>query len=383
MNSDERYMKRALSLAGRGECRVTPNPMVGAVIVRDGRIIGEGYHRCCGREHAEINALRAASEPVEGATVYVTLEPCSHHGRTPPCVEALIKHKPARVVIGTPDPNPLVAGTGIAALGRAGIRTTVGVLESRCRALNERFFKFMETGRPFVTLKFAQTLDGRIATHTGHSRWISSPPSLAFAHRLRSSHDAILVGAGTVLADDPELTVRLVRGHNPLRVVVDGSLRIPLKARILQDLSTAGTLVAVTERASRQKIEQIRQKGADVLQVSKDAAGRVDLSDLFIALGRKGITSVLVEGGAGVITSVLRERLADRIVVVVAPKIVGRGIEAVGDLGIRRMEDSLGLAWRRIFRRGNDMIFDGRLRDRPMPPGNSDALSGDSENLHK
>lgn len=364
MDSDERYMKRALSLAGRGECRVTPNPMVGAVIVRDGRIIGEGYHRCCGREHAEINALRAASEPVEGATVYVTLEPCSHHGRTPPCVEAIIKHKPARVVIGTKDPNPLVAGDGIAALERAGIRTTVGVLESRCRALNERFFTFMETRRPFVTLKFAQTLDGRIATCTGHSRWISSPPSLVFAHRLRSVHDAILVGAGTVIADDPELTVRLVRGRNPLRVVVDGSLRIPLKARILQDVSAAGTLVAVTERASKRKVDQIRHKGVDVLEVSKNAAGCVNLSELFIALGRKGITSVLVEGGAGVITSVLRERLADRIVVVVAPMIVGRGIEAVGDLAIKKMEDSLGLAWQRIFRRGDDMIFDGRLRER-------------------
>lgn len=367
MDNDEFYMRRALSLARKGACRVSPNPMVGAVIVRDGRIIAEGYHRCCGEEHAEISALRKASEPVAGATIYVTLEPCSHHGRTPPCVEALIRVRPARVVIGTMDPNPLVAGAGIAALEKAGIRTTVGILESRCRALNERFFKYMETGHPFITLKFAQTMDGRIATCTGHSRWISSPPSLAFAHRLRSTHDAILVGAGTVMEDDPELTVRLVRGRNPLRIVVDAGLRIPVEARILQNQNAAQTLVAVTGRAPIQSIRQIGGKGIEILHVPENAAGGVDLANLFAILGRKGITSVLVEGGARVITSVLKEQLADRIVVVVAPKILGKGIEAVGDLNIRRMEDSLGLTWRKVFRRGDDMIFDGILLNREAP----------------
>jgi len=367
MNDDERYMRRALSLAGRGACRVSPNPMVGAVIVRDGRIIGEGYHRCCGEEHAEINALRSAAEPVEGATVYVTLEPCSHYGRTPPCSEALISRRPARVVIGTRDPNPLVSGAGIAALERAGIATTVGVLESRCRALNERFFTYMETGRPFVTLKFAQTLDGRIATSTGHSRWVSSPPSLAFAHRLRSTHDAILVGIGTVLTDDPELTVRLVRGRNPLRVVVDAGLRIPLEARLLQSRDAAGTLVAVTGRAPQRKIRQVLRTGAEVLEVPGDGRDRVDLAGLIALLGRRGISSVLVEGGARVITTVLQERLADRIVVVVAPKILGRGIDAVGDLNIRRMDEAVGLTWRKVFRRGEDVIFDGILRNHEAP----------------
>ncbi len=368
MDSDESYMRRALSLARRGACRVTPNPMVGAVIVRGGRIIGEGYHRCCGEEHAEINALRKASESVEGSTVYVTLEPCSHHGRTPPCAEALIDKRPARVVIGTPDPNPLVAGAGIAALEKAGIRTTVGVLEYQCRVLNERFFKYMETGRPFITLKFAQTMDGRIATCTGHSRWISSPPALTLAHRLRSTHDAILVGIGTVLKDDPELTVRRVKGRNPLRVVVDAGLRIPMGAKLLRNQEEARTVLAVTARAPQKKIQQVLRSGIDILHVPEDVQSRVDLAELFLLLGRKGITSVLVEGGAGVITSVLQERLADRIVVVVAPKILGNGIEAVGDLNIRNMEEAIGLTWRKVFRRGEDMVFDGVLRDRKVSP---------------
>jgi len=204
--TDERYMKMALGLAKRGAPWASPNPLVGSVIVRNDRIIGKGWHRCCGENHAEINAIENATEPVQGSTVYITLEPCSHHGRTPPCVERLLSEKPARVVIGTVDPNPLVSGRGVAALKRHGIETRVGVLEDQCREINEAFFKFIRTRIPFVTLKFAQSLDGKIATSTGHSRWISSEPSRVFAHRLRSLHDAILVGSGTVTKDDPELT---------------------------------------------------------------------------------------------------------------------------------------------------------------------------------
>jgi diaminohydroxyphosphoribosylaminopyrimidine deaminase/5-amino-6-(5-phosphoribosylamino)uracil reductase len=197
--SDECYMRRALMLARRGEGRVSPNPLVGAVIVRNDRIIGEGYHRRCGENHAEINAIENATEAVAGADFYITLEPCSHFGRTAPCVDTLLACRPGRVIVGTTDPNPLVSGKGIRALALRGIETKIGVLDEACRRLNEVFFKYIRTGLPFVTVKFAQTLDGRIATATGHSRWISSPPSLRFAHRLRSGHDAILVGAGTVL----------------------------------------------------------------------------------------------------------------------------------------------------------------------------------------
>ena len=213
--TDEFYMKRALRLARRGEAWVSPNPMVGAVIVRRGRIIGEGYHQKFGGNHAEINAISHASEPIKGATIYINLEPCTHYGKTPPCIDSVIAAKPARVVIGTPDPNPAVAGKGIEALKRHGIKTTVGILEEACKEFNERFLKFMRTGIPFVTLKFAQSIDGRIATASGHSRWISSEQSLKFAHALRSHHDAVLVGSGTLSKDDPELTVRLVRGQKP------------------------------------------------------------------------------------------------------------------------------------------------------------------------
>lgn len=361
-SGDGFYMRRALKLAKRGECRVSPNPMVGAVIVRGNRIIGEGYHRCCGEDHAEIMAIKNLTETMNGATVYVTLEPCSHYGKTPPCVNALVAQKPARVVIGTKDPNPLVAGKGIAILKRHGIRTDVGVLENDCRELNERFFKYMQTGRPFVTLKFAQTIDGRIATATGHSRWISSPASLKYAHRLRSSHDAILVGIGTVMQDDPELTVRLVRGRNPLRVVVDPRLRIPMDARVLKDQDKAGTIIIATSSDDEEKLNHIREMGVEIICADADAQGRVDIEKLLSMLGERGISSLLVEGGASVITTFIKKRLVDRLLIVVAPKFVGKGIEAIGDLGIKSMEDARLVSCVKVHKKGDDLIIDGKLK---------------------
>ncbi|MFH1080960.1 MAG: bifunctional diaminohydroxyphosphoribosylaminopyrimidine deaminase/5-amino-6-(5-phosphoribosylamino)uracil reductase RibD [Pseudomonadota bacterium] len=359
--TDEFYMKRALQLARRGEKWVSPNPMVGAVIVKHGRIIGEGYHRRFGDDHAEIGALRSASESVEGSTVYITLEPCCHHGKTPPCIESVIACKPARVVIGMPDPNPLVCGGSIERLGKSGIPTTVGVLEAQGRHLNERFIRFMQTRIPFVTLKFAQTLDGRIATTAGHSRWISSPASLKFAHTLRAVHDAIIVGSGTIVEDDPELTVRLVKGRNPARIVVDTRLNLSPDAAVLKNQDKAKTIVAVTEAADRNKLKKLDRMGIETIMVESDAQRHVDLGKLLIVLGRRNISSVLVEGGAAVITSVLQQRLADRIVVVVAPKIVGKGIEAVGDLGIRLMDDALKLSISQVIRKDGDLILDGRI----------------------
>ena len=359
--TDEFYMKRALHLAQRGEKWVSPNPMVGAVIVQHNRIIGEGYHRRFGGDHAEINALRSASDSVAGSTIYVTLEPCCHQGKTPPCVESLIAGNPARVVIGMPDPNPLVCGGGIKRLYRQGIPTTVGVLEAECRRLNERFIKFMQTRLPFVTLKFAQTLDGRIATVTGHSKWISSPASLKFAHTLRAIHDGILVGSGTVLQDDPELTVRLVKGRHPVRIVVDSQLRLSLQAKVLQNQDKARTIIATTHTASRKRLAAIEKMGIETILVDGDRQKHVDMKKLLIALGDRNISSVLVEGGATVITSTLKDRLADRMVVVIAPKIVGKGIEAVGDLGIRVMGDAMKLSIRRVSRKGPDLIFDGQI----------------------
>jgi diaminohydroxyphosphoribosylaminopyrimidine deaminase/5-amino-6-(5-phosphoribosylamino)uracil reductase len=359
--TDERFMRRALRLARKGEGRVSPNPLVGAVIARDGRIIAEGYHRCCGENHAEINAIANAQESVAGATFYVTLEPCSHYGRTPPCIEALLACRPGRVLIGTTDPNPLVSGKGIAALRNHGIETSTGILEKECRELNEVFFKYIRTGIPFVTLKFAQTLDGRIATTEGHSRWISSPASLKLAHRLRRVHDAVLVGAQTVLKDDPELTCRLVHGRNPLRIVLDSHLRTSPEARIFTPTQGARTIVAVTCGAEKKRRRLFEARGVEVLEIGKDGAGRVDLKELLTVLGKREISSLLIEGGAAVATSVLKDKLADRLIVVLAPKIVGTGINAVGDLGIRRMDAALHFSFQRVIRRGDDLIIDARI----------------------
>jgi diaminohydroxyphosphoribosylaminopyrimidine deaminase/5-amino-6-(5-phosphoribosylamino)uracil reductase len=358
---DELYMKRALRLALKGEAWVSPNPMVGAVIVKKDRIIGEGYHQKFGGNHAEINAINHATEPIKGATIYVNLEPCTHYGKTPPCIESIIAAKPARVVIGTPDPNPMVGGKGIEALKRHGIKITVGVLEESCKELNERFFKFMRTGIPFVTLKFAQSIDGRIATASGHSRWISSEQSLKFAHALRSHHDAVLVGSGTLSKDDPELTVRLSRGRNPLRVVVDSHLRISPDARILKDQDKAKTLIAATTHADREKRARLMDLGVEVLAVDTDKDRRVDLMRLLMEMGKRNISSILVEGGADIITSMLVEQLPDRVVIIIAPKIVGKGLEAIGELGIKSINEALRLSYRKVRRLGDDLIIDGRI----------------------
>ncbi|MEI7637604.1 MAG: bifunctional diaminohydroxyphosphoribosylaminopyrimidine deaminase/5-amino-6-(5-phosphoribosylamino)uracil reductase RibD [Syntrophus sp. (in: bacteria)] len=361
MKNDEYYMRRALKLAKKGEGQASPNPMVGAVIVKDGRIIGEGYHACCGENHAEINAIEGSVETIAGADFYITLEPCTHYGKTPPCVDALIKHKPGRVVIGTLDPNPLVAGQGIALLQKHGIGTLVGVLEAECQLLNEKFFKFMTTSLPFITLKYAQTLDGRIATATGHSRWISSPESRRYAHRLRGVHDAILVGSGTVLLDDPELTVRLVKGRNPLRIVLDSRLRIPLESRILQNQNQARTMIVTTGKAAKGKLKRLKDMGIELLFTNMMENGEINLSELFLKLGQKSVSSILIEGGSSVITSVLREGLADKLLVIIAPKIVGKGIEGVGDLGITLMDQAITLYPNKFKKLGADFLFVAKI----------------------
>jgi diaminohydroxyphosphoribosylaminopyrimidine deaminase/5-amino-6-(5-phosphoribosylamino)uracil reductase len=358
---DEKFMRQALRLARRGLGRTSPNPMVGSVIVKEGQIIGEGYHHYFGGKHAEVNALESLTADASGATIYITLEPCGHYGKTPPCVDVVIASRPARVVIGMLDPDSRVRGRGLEKLERAGIATTVGVLEAECRAINEAYIKQRSTGVPFVTVKFAQTLDGRIATAAGASRWISSTESLRLAHRLRARHDAILVGVGTVLKDNPELTVRLVRGRNPLRVVLDSTLRLPPDARVLQDRETARTLVATTPAADKQKLADLLGMGIEVAMMPADASGLVDLPELLKMLGQRDVTSVLVEGGAAVLTSFLREGLADRVIAIIAPKIMGRGTETVGELNIREIDRVLKLTFERVYRSGEDMVVEGRL----------------------
>jgi diaminohydroxyphosphoribosylaminopyrimidine deaminase/5-amino-6-(5-phosphoribosylamino)uracil reductase len=359
--NDEYYMRLALALARKGRGYVSPNPLVGAVIVKNGRIISRGYHHCFGGNHAEINALKNASEDVAGSTLYVTLEPCCHEGKTPPCIDSITKHKIARVVIGTIDSNPLVSCRGINYLQSYGIEIKTGVLENDCRKLNEMFFHHMETGLPFVTIKYAQTLDGRIATATGESQWISSEASLKFTHQLRAAHDAILVGAGTVIKDDPELTVRLVRGHNPLRVIVDSELKISRQAKVFQNISKTPTLIATIKNEDDPQFQKIADLGVDLLTIDADEKGNVDLKKLFKILAGRNISSILIEGGAQIITSVLKNNLANRLVTIIAPKIIGSGIEAVGDLNIRSLEAAKKLSIQKVMRRGDDIIIDSRL----------------------
>jgi len=357
--ADEQYMRRALQLARRGKGQVSPNPMVGAVIVRAGEIIAEGYHRKFGADHAERDALKRTSANVGGATIYVNLEPCCHWGKTPPCVDILIEQGIKRVVIGTLDPHALVDGKGVQILRGHGIEVVEGILEDEARALNEVYFHYTRAGLPFITIKYAQSLDGRIATSQGDSRWISSEATRRFAHRLRAQHDAIMVGIGTVLADDPQLTVRLVKGRNPLRIVLDSRLRIPLNAQVLQ--GEGATLITTADAHNRQKVEAIQRQGKEVLVVQRGPDGRADLQSLMKILAERGISSILVEGGAEVITALLKGGLVNRMVVITAPLILGKGREGIGDLGITGLQEAIRPSSYKVRRMGEDVIFDLRL----------------------
>jgi len=359
--TDEEYMKMALKLARRGLGWTSPNPMVGAVLVKDNRIIGRGYHHRFGGNHAEVNALQHAEANPAGATLYVTLEPCCHYGKTPPCVDAIIKNKIKKVIIGTPDPNPQVSGKSVTILNQRGIETRIGVLEEECRELNEAYFKYMTTGRPLVTIKFAQTLDGRIATASGDSKWISSEEFRKLAHRLRATNDAILVGINTVLADNPQLTVRLVKGRSPIRIILDSRLRMPLDAEIVRTRDVAPVIIAATTQADMEKESHLRELGIEVLETQSDISGGIDLQGLLKALGERNISSLLVEGGAKVITSFLRQKLADKFIVAVAPKILGKGTDAVGELDIARISQSLPLKFQKITRAGEDIVIEARV----------------------
>jgi len=358
---DEDYMKLTLRLARRGLGKTSPNPMVGAVIVKDDHIIAQGYHHYFGGKHAEVDAIENSSEDITGATMYVNLEPCFHYGKTPPCVDAVIDNKIGKVVIGTQDPDPHVSGSSIEKLKQEGIKTIVGVLEAECHSLNEAYIKHRSTGLPFITVKFAQTLDGRIAAADGSSRWIASPDSLKLAHRLRATHDAILAGIGNILEDDPELTLRLVKGRSPTRIILDSKLRIPLEAKVLQDQAKAPTIIATTPAADDDKLAVLRDRGIEVIIVATDLGGGVDMVRLLPVLGERDITSVLVEGGSRVITSFIRHNLVDHLVAVVAPKILGKGLESIGDLNIESIDQALNLSFEKTYRLGADFVIEARI----------------------
>lgn len=366
--SDERYMRIALEMAETCRGQTSPNPMVGAVIVKNGEIIGVGAHLKAGSPHAERHALHLAGEKAIGSTVYVTLEPCCHTGRTPPCADALIEARVKRVVIGATDPNPLVAGNGIKRLKDAGIEVVAGVLGEEAMRLNEVFNKYIVTGLPFVTVKTASTLDGKTATVTGSSRWITGESARREVHRLRSEHDAILVGVNTVIEDDPQLTVRLPEGgKNPLRVILDSRLRIPLSARVIVD-NHAPTWIFTTDFAEQEKKHQLENMGIKV--ISSGTQEFVDIPFVLKTLGGHGYSSVLVEGGSRVNGSFLQTDCIDKVISYIAPKLVG-GIDAptpfAGE-GVRIMDESIVLENMEVVMVGEDIRITGYPRKKEGRP---------------
>lgn len=367
--SDIKYMQRALAVAEGGIGFVSPNPLVGCVIVKDGRVVGEGYHERYGGPHAEANALREAGSEARGATLYVTLEPCCHTGKTPPCADAVLQAGVERVVIALGDPNPKVAGGGLARLRAAGVDVTLGICEAEARQLNETFLHYIQTQRPFVTLKCAVTLDGKIATRTGASRWITGAPAREQVHRMRHAADASLVGLGTALQDDPQLTTRLPSGDgvNPLRIVVDSKLRLPVSSQLAVVAPDCRTLVATGERAPVEKQRQLEDQGVEILRLPSYADGRVDMEALLIALGARGIADLLVEGGATLSATLLQRRLVDKVTVFVAPKMIGGdGISVVAAFGAETMSDALQFYGMTSQSVGEDVMLEAYLK--PLEP---------------
>ncbi|MCW5891912.1 MAG: bifunctional diaminohydroxyphosphoribosylaminopyrimidine deaminase/5-amino-6-(5-phosphoribosylamino)uracil reductase RibD [bacterium] len=357
-------MARALELAARGVGRTFPNPPVGAVLVRGGRVLGEGFHARAGGPHAEIEALRAAGGRAGGATLYVTLEPCTVHGRTPPCADALLALGLARVVVATCDPNPRVQGRGIAKLRRAGIPVVVGVGEDEARTLIAPFRTRMLLRRPLVVLKLATSLDGRIAAAGGDARWITGEAARRIAHGLRDTCDAVLVGAGTVRTDDPRLSCRIPGGRDPIRVVLAGTTSaLPPRAAIFARSGPPTWIVAPRGTAAA-RAATWQRRGAEVLLVP-GRGGRVSIPAALRVLAARGLTSVLVEGGAGVAAAALRAGVVDRLVLFVAPLLLGGdGVPAVGPLGVRRVRDGLRTGALTVARAGDDLVIDTAVAPR-------------------
>lgn len=357
--TDRDYMMRAIELAKKGAGWTNPNPMVGAVIVKNGKIIGEGYHEKCGELHAERNAIASLKESAEGATLYVTLEPCCHHGKTPPCTNAILENKIARVVIGSRDPNPKVAGKGAAILCNAGIRVEEDFMREECDKLNPVFFHYITTGTPYVVMKYAMTADGKIATKTGASKWITGEAAREEVHNMRHLYMGIMAGIGTVIADDPLLNVRIEGKKSPVRIICDSHLRIPLNSQICKTAGQYKTIIACGEGSS-EKIKKLTDLGIRVVQLP-DEQGKVDLQKLMNYLGSQGIDSILLEGGGTLNDSAARAGIVKKIMVFVAPKlfggeksktpVAGEGVELTSDavmlnlIGVRQIGEDLLLEY--------------------------------------
>lgn len=362
LSYDEKYMRLAMQLAGNAIGRTSPNPLVGAVIVKDNRVVGCGWHRKAGTPHAEVHALNQAGELAQGADVYVTLEPCAHYGKTPPCAKALVEAKVKNVYGGLLDVNPKVAGKGFKILEDAGIHVEYGFLQDELRKQNEVFFKWIEHKKPFVVLKAAMTLDGKIATATGQSKWITNETSRAYGYKLRDIYDGIMVGINTVIEDNPMLTSRVDGGKNPIRIVVDSSLKIDINANVVQDKS-AKTIIATTDKADKDKILKLQAQDVDVIVVDKDKNDKVDIEKLLDILGQQNICSILVEGGATLSGSFVAKKLVDKVYFFIAPKIVG-GKEAktpVAGTGILNLQEALALKDIQIGKLEEDILIIGRV----------------------
>lgn len=362
LSYDEKYMRLAMQLAGNAIGRTSPNPLVGAVIVKDNRVVGCGWHRKAGTPHAEVHALNQAGELAQGADVYVTLEPCAHYGKTPPCAKALVEAKVKNVYGGLLDVNPKVAGKGFKILEDAGIHVEYGFLQDELRKQNEVFFKWIEHKKTFVVLKAAMTLDGKIATATGQSKWITNETSRAYGYKLRDIYDGIMVGINTVIEDNPMLTARVDGGKNPIRIVVDSSLRIDINANVVQDKS-AKTIVATIDKADKDKILKLQAQDVDVIVVDKDENDKVDIEKLLDILGQQNICSILVEGGATLSGSFVARKLVDKVYFFIAPKIVG-GKEAktpVAGTGILNLQEALALKDIQIEKLEEDILIIGRV----------------------
>lgn len=350
---EEKYMRRAIELAKKGSGHVNPNPLVGAVIVRDGEIIGEGYHECYGQLHAERNAIANAKKrgnSLEGSTIYVTLEPCCHYGKTPPCTEAIIEEKIARVVVGSDDPNPLVSGKGFQMLREKGIEVIPHFLKEECDAMNHVFFHYIRTGTPYVAMKYAMTMDGKIACYTGDSKWVTGEESRAHVQTLRNHYKGIMAGIGTVLADDPMLNCRIEGGRDPIRIIADSHLRIPMDSQLVRTAGQQPLIVACLPDADEEKAAQLQEKGVEVLRIpgvttadiTEEQKEVISLPVLMKELGARKIDGILLEGGGQLNESALQAGIVDRIYCYIAPKIFG-GAQAktpVEGQGLTRAADA-------------------------------------------
>ena len=354
---DTYYMERALNLSTLAWGRTSPNPLVGCIIVRDGLIVGEGYHAKAGTPHAEVHALKAAGLRAEGADVYVTLEPCSHHGRTPPCTEALIQAKVKRVIVALEDPNPLVSGQGIKKLEEAGIEVEIGLLEEKAKLINKFFLKAITTNFPYVLYKSALTLDGKTAVESGDSNWVTSEESRAYVHELRDIYDVIMVGSNTVLKDDPLLTCRRINGRDPVKLIVDGNLTIPLDAKVL---SNSLCIVATSESADSQKLRSLKEKqNVEVWQYNEPRY--VPLSILMRDIVKRGFNSILLEGGGNLAGKMLQERLIDKIEFIYAPKLVGSGPSPLSGFHLEKMNQAVKICNIEISQIAEDINVSGEV----------------------